>query len=87
MKVKTVTVPVPLFAMFAGTRVAGGVGLGLLLADRLEHARRRTVGWTLFAVGALSSIPLIAAVMFRSRRTGAASAFSAPIGRERDATA
>jgi hypothetical protein len=78
MNVRTVTVPVPLLAMIGGTRVAGGVGLGLLLADRLEHARRRAVGWTLLGVGAISTIPLIAEVVSRSRRAGSAPPFSRP---------
>jgi hypothetical protein len=77
MKVKNVTVPLPLLAAIGGTRVAGGVGLGLLLADRLDHARRRSVAWTLLGIGAISTIPLIVAVVSRSRRTEPASAFPA----------
>jgi hypothetical protein len=81
MKVKNVTVPLPLLAMIGGTRVAGGVGLGLLLADRLEHARRRSVAWTLLGVGAISTIPLIAAVVSRIGRTEPASADPAATAR------
>jgi hypothetical protein len=64
-------VSVPELAMIAGTRVAGGVGLGLLLAESFERDRRRAVGWTLLAVGVISTIPLMAEVMFRNGRTGA----------------
>lgn len=44
--------------LVAGTRAIGGVGLGLLLAGRLTDRERRAIGWTLFLMGALSTIPL-----------------------------
>jgi hypothetical protein len=65
MMVKTVTVPE--LALLAGTRVAGGAGLGLLLADRLGRRQRRAVGLTLLAVGALTTIPLVAGIVRRDR--------------------
>ena len=68
---KTKMVSVPELALIAGTRVAAGAGLGLLLGDRLERDRRRAIGWTLLAVGVLSTIPLVAQVMFRNGRTRA----------------
>ena len=55
-------VTLPTIALIAGTRVALGVGLGLLLASRLTPEQRRAAGWALFAVGALSTIPLAAEV-------------------------
>jgi hypothetical protein len=51
-------VSLPELALVAGTRVALGAGLGLLLADRLPEAQRRAVGWTLLLVGAVATIPL-----------------------------
>lgn len=48
----------PEIAMVAGTRGMMGAGLGLLLAERVPAARRRRVGWTLFLLGALTTIPL-----------------------------
>jgi hypothetical protein len=51
-------ITLPELILVAGTRVALGAGLGLLLADRLSAEQRRAVGWTLFLVGALSTIPL-----------------------------
>ncbi len=48
----------PQLSVIAGTLVLIGAGLGLLLAERLQLPRRRTVGWTLFFVGALSTVPL-----------------------------
>jgi hypothetical protein len=51
-------ITLPELALVAGTRAALGAGLGLLLADRLSPDARRAVGWTLFLVGVLSTIPL-----------------------------
>jgi hypothetical protein len=48
----------PELALVAGTRVALGAGLGLLLADQLSPSTRRAVGWALLAVGILSTPPL-----------------------------
>jgi hypothetical protein len=58
------TVTLPEIGLIAGTRAALGAGIGLLLADRLNDDQRRAVGWTLLAVGALSTIPLAANVIF-----------------------
>ena len=49
---------IPEIALIGGTRVALGAGLALLLADRLNVEQRRAVGWTLFLVGAVTTIPL-----------------------------
>lgn len=81
------TVTVPQLAMIAGTRVAGGAGLGLLLADRLERGQRRAVGWTLLAVGAISTIPLVAQVLFGDRRDEATAAPESASSRGREARA
>jgi hypothetical protein len=51
-------ITLPELVLVAGTRAALGAGLGLLLADRLPADQRRAVGWTLFLVGALSTVPL-----------------------------
>jgi hypothetical protein len=51
-------ITVPELILVAGTRALLGAGLGLLLANRLSDDQRRAVGWTLFLVGALSTIPL-----------------------------
>jgi hypothetical protein len=44
--------------LLAVTRVALGVGIGLLLTDRLTATERRSLGWTLCVVGGLTTIPL-----------------------------
>jgi hypothetical protein len=51
-------VTLPELALVAGTRVALGAGLGLLLADRLTVEQRRAIGWTLLLFGAISTVPL-----------------------------
>ena len=48
----------PEIALIAGTRGMLGAGAGLLLADRLSDDQRKAVGWTLLAVGLISTIPL-----------------------------
>ena len=59
----------PEHGLIAGTRAALGAGVGLLLADRLSQDQRRAVGWTLFLVGALSTVPL-AFEVFGGHRLG-----------------
>jgi hypothetical protein len=55
---KTVSLTLPEIALLAGTRAALGAGIGLLLADKLNREQRAAVGWTLFAVGLLTTLPL-----------------------------
>lgn len=52
-------VTVPDMILIAGTRVALGAGIGLLLSRRLGEGVREGAGWALFAVGALTTIPLV----------------------------
>ena len=49
--------------LIAGTRVALGVGIGLLLADRLNKDQRRAAGLALLGVGAATTIPLAIGVI------------------------
>jgi len=44
--------------LLAGTRVALGVGLGLLLSTRLDDDQRKAAGWALVFVGVITTIPL-----------------------------
>ena len=55
---KHASLTLPEIAAVAATRAAGGAGLALLLGDRLNPEQRRTVGWTLLAIGILTTIPL-----------------------------
>jgi hypothetical protein len=61
MRERVITLPE--LGLIAGTRAALGAGIGLLLADRLDPARRRAVGWTLLLVGAATTIPLAIEVL------------------------
>jgi hypothetical protein len=49
-------------AQIAGTRVALGVGIGLLLSEKLNKDQRRNAGWALFGVGGLTTIPIVLAI-------------------------
>jgi hypothetical protein len=53
----------PELGLVAGTRAVLGVGLGLLLADRLSADQRKAAGWALFLVGAATTIPLALEVL------------------------
>ncbi len=61
MKPKTLTLPE--IGMLAGTRVALGIGIGLLLAERLNRETRKGAACALLLVGALSTIPLAIGVL------------------------
>jgi hypothetical protein len=49
---------VPELALIAITRVALGMGVGLLLGRRLSEGGRTAAGWSLLLVGIASTIPL-----------------------------
>jgi hypothetical protein len=51
-------VTVPQIGLIAGTRAMLGAGIALLLSEKLTNEQRRAIGWTLVAVGALTTIPL-----------------------------
>lgn len=67
-------ISIPIVAMVAGTRLALGIGIGLLLADRLNSDQRKSAGLALSAFGGLTTIPLVWEVfrakkpLFRSHR-------------------
>ena len=44
--------------LIAGTRVALGIGIGLLLSSKLRHSERKAAGLALTLVGGLTTIPL-----------------------------
>ena len=67
----TTEIHLPELALLAGTRGALGAGVGLLLADRLSKEQRKNIGWTLVAVGVLTTIPLAAMLLGRRRRSNA----------------
>jgi hypothetical protein len=48
----------PEVGLIAATRGMLGAGAALLLADRLSEDQRKVIGWTLFLMGVVSTIPL-----------------------------
>ena len=63
---------IPELAIISGTRAALGAGLGMLLGDRLGEPRRRAAGWSLFLMGAVTTVPILVQ-LFRSRPVTAVS--------------
>ncbi|HVO91153.1 MAG TPA: hypothetical protein VMV45_21645 [Casimicrobiaceae bacterium] len=53
-----VDLTVPELVLIAATRGMLGVGIGLLMADRLTRQQRRAVGGTLLGIGIASTVPL-----------------------------
>ena len=62
---KKAELTLPEIALIAGTRGMIGAGAGLLLADKLNDNQRKTIGWTLLIIGAISTIPLAIEVLSR----------------------
>jgi hypothetical protein len=54
-----------LLGFVVGTRAALAFGVGLLLADRIPEARRRSLALTLIAIGAATTIPAARSVFAR----------------------
>lgn len=57
----------PELGLIAGTRAMLGAGVALLLADKLSEDQRKVLGWTLFLMGAVSTIPLAVDVLSKRR--------------------
>ena len=54
---------IPELILIAGTRVALGAGVGLLIGDKLRSDVRRGAGWALLGVGVVTTIPLVMGVL------------------------
>lgn len=48
---------IPEVAFIAGTRGALGFGAGLLMSSKIGESRRRALGWSLLALGVVTTIP------------------------------
>jgi uncharacterized PurR-regulated membrane protein YhhQ (DUF165 family) len=58
----------PLLGFIIGTRAALAFGVGLLVADRIPEARRRSIARVLIAIGVATTIPALAMVARRVPR-------------------
>ncbi len=58
INMKTHEVTIPQIGLIAGTRAMLGAGIALLLSEKLAPDQRRAIGWTLVAIGALTTVPL-----------------------------
>ncbi len=85
---KEVSLALPAFGFVVATRAALGLGVGLLLADRLPERQRQLTGAALLGVGAIATIPAAIAVVRGIRRSARHAALrlekgaSAAIGRD-----
>jgi len=59
---------VPEIGLIGITRVALGAGLALLLGEKLNRDERRAAGWSLFVIGALTTVPLVLSVLEKKPR-------------------
>jgi len=59
---QTITVPIRTLGFAISTRVALGVGIGLLLGDCLTAQRRRGAGLALLALGGATTVPVVRAL-------------------------
>ena len=66
---KQISLKILEIGFIAGTRAALGVGLGFLLADKLNRRRRNRVGWMLLAFGAVTTVPLVVNVVRKARQS------------------
>lgn len=53
--------------LIAGTRVALGAGIGLLLSGKLSNDQRKAAGFALALVGGLTTIPLALGIIQRNK--------------------
>ena len=66
---RNIVLNMPTFGFVVMTRGMLGVGIGLLLSERFSAEQRRTIGLTLIAIGAATTIPAVMAV-FGGRNEG-----------------
>lgn len=64
---KKVELTLPEVGLIASTRGMLGAGVALLLSGKLSEDQRKTVGWTLLLIGALSTIPLAIDILSKRR--------------------
>ena len=65
---RSIELSVPELAFVAATRGMAGAGIGLLASSYLSLPARKATGWTLLAIGALTTVPIAVAIYARRRR-------------------
>lgn len=60
---KPVLLQKPDVALIAMTRGILGIGIGLVLADKMSAEQRKAAGWALIGVGLITTFPLVAEVL------------------------
>jgi hypothetical protein len=58
-EMRQTTLRIPDLMLLVGTRVALGVGIGLLVGSRLDARARKGAGVALLMVGALTTVPIL----------------------------
>jgi hypothetical protein len=67
---QTFDIALPELGFVAATRAMAGVGIGLLLSECFEAPdQRKAVGWTLLAIGVVTTLPIALTVIARRRRS------------------
>jgi hypothetical protein len=66
---KETSLTLPRLIAIAATRGMLGIGIGLLLADKISHARRMPIAGVLLGIGLVSTIPLAVPVVKKLRMT------------------
>lgn len=64
---KETTLSLPELMLVAATRGILGVGVGLLIANRLSESQRRPLGFALLGIGAFTTVPLALEILNRRR--------------------
>ena len=64
---KQLVITLPMFGFIAGTRVALGLGIGLLVAGRFAVDRRRAAGALLVVAGAAATVPALRGLLCHRR--------------------
>ena len=57
------TLTLPEIVLLVTTRAALGVGIGLLISEKLSRDARRAAGWALTIIGGLTTVPIAMGIL------------------------
>jgi hypothetical protein len=77
---KRIALTFPEIGLIGGTRAMFGAGLALLLGPRLSDDQRRAVGWTLLAIGAITTVPIVVQLAQAERFRGGGEELNRTVG-------